>query len=179
MPRHWPGWNRVKAIEFAITGKDGEGKDIPHIVEARPNLGSEDISVLLVAVDTKKARSIFTHVNRYAKPTTAGQNYITSDDDILAVIAREITNDVISARLVKYHTNTLTARDPYFTTLTTIYNCNNEIAKSIHPTKIDTTQLPSLEEQKLFRDKIFEVWNALLEGIRVYEIALGDKDESG
>ena len=58
----------------------------------KPELGSEDISVILVDVDTTKARSIFTHVNRYAKPTTAGQNYITSDDDILAVIARETTD---------------------------------------------------------------------------------------
>lgn len=170
------GQHRVKAIEFAITGKDGDGKDIPNL-DSDMDLSSEDISVLLVSVDTQKARSIFTHVNRYAKPTTAGQNYITSDDDICAVLAREITNEIFTARLVKYNTNTLTTRDPHFTTLATLYNCTKELARDIIPEKVDETSLPPKETQDILREKIFEIWQFLVENIEGYKLALADKTE--
>ena len=172
------GQHRVKAIEFAINGKDSDGKEISGI-KSNIDLGEEDISVLLVAVDTKKARSIFTHVNRYAKPTSAGQNYITSDDDILAVIAREIANNEISARLVKYATNTLTRRDKHFTTLSTIYNCMDAIAKSLIPAKLDINSLPSEATQDILRTKAIEVWEVLLTRIDAFKDSIDDRDESG
>lgn len=172
------GQHRVKAIDFAINGRDGEGKDIPNL-KSNTALANEDISVLLVAVDTKKARSIFTHVNRYAKPTTAGQNYITSDDDICAVLAREVTNEIFTARLVKYDTNTLTSKDHYFTTLATLYNCTKALALHEIPEKVSETTLPPQETQTILKDKIFELWEFLVTKIADYELALADKGESG
>ena len=172
------GQHRVKAIQFAIDGKDADGRDLNGF-KSNPDLANEDISVLLVAVNTTKARSIFTHVNRYAKPTSAGQNYITSDDDILAVLAREIANEKISARLVKYKTNTLGARDEHFTTLSTIYNCMDALANNILSEKLDTTRLPEKNIEDLLRDKAHEVWDILLSNIDVFSRALQDKEESG
>ena len=172
------GQHRVKAIQFAIDGLDADGKKIEGF-KSNPELGNEDISVLLVDVDTKKARSIFTHVNRYAKPTSAGQNYITSDDDILAVIARDIVNEKIAARLVKYATNTLTPIDKHFTTLSTIYNCMVAIADSLVPAKIETTRLPDKDVQKLLRDKAEEVWDVLLSRIDIFSEAIGNPEEDG
>lgn len=172
------GQHRVKAIEYAIIGKDGQGKDIPGI-RSNTDLANEDISVLLVAADSAKARSIFTHVNRYAKPTTAGQNYITSDDDICAVLAREITNEIFTARLVKYTTNTLTTNDPHFTTLATLYNCTKELAQFKFPGKLDVTTLPPLEQQDLLREQISDIWNLLVDNIEDYKRALADKSDAG
>ena len=172
------GQHRVKAIEFAISGKDEKGNEITGFTP-KTALANEDISVLLVAVNTKKARSIFTHVNRYAKPTSAGQNYITSDDDILAVIARKIANKKFSARLVKYKTNTLSMRDKEFTTLSTLYNCMDTFADSVLSERLDTTRLPEKNIQDLLHDKADEVWDILLSDIEAFNYALQDKEESG
>ena len=174
------GQHRIKAIQFAMDGKDADGRVLSGF-KSNPELADEDISVLLVAVDTKKARSIFTHVNRYAKPTTAGQNYVTSDDDILAIIAREIANDRISPRLVKYKTSTLNSSDEQFTTLSTIYNCIYALANSLTDVgaRLDTTRLPEMKTQKLLRDKAEEVWDVLLSDIESFNRALQDKGESG
>lgn len=172
------GQHRAKAIEFAIVGTDAKEQEITGFV-SNAALGQEDISVLLVVVNAKKARSIFTHVNRYAKPTSASQNYVTSDDDILAVIAREIANKKISADLVNYKTNQLNAKDKYFTTLSTIHNCPAALAKSILPSKLDTKTLPDKDTQVLLRGKAHEVWDVLLSGIEDFQLALHDKSETG
>lgn len=174
------GQHRVKAIQFAITGKDEEGKDIKGL-NSDPELGKEDISVLLVAVNMKQARGIFTHVNRYARPTDSGRNYITSDDDILAVIARRITNKKFSARLVKYegNSNTLNAKDRYFTTLSTIYNCMDALAKALPIPKLETISLPDKSIQNILHQKSEEVWDALTSGIDDFSMALQNKGENG
>lgn len=171
------GQHRVKAIQFAIDGKDADGKIIGGF-DAKPELGAEDISVILVNVDTTKARSIFTHVNRYAKPTSAGQNYITSDDDILAVVAREIANRM-SARLVKYATNTLTPKDEHFTTLSTIYNCIFAIAESHYSTRLDTTRLPDQDVRDYLHSKAEKVWDVLLSRIDIFREATENSGEDG
>ena len=66
------GQHRLKAIQFAVSGRDQKGQEIPNL---RPTseLAREDITVILVAFETEKARRIFTKVNRYAKATTTGR----------------------------------------------------------------------------------------------------------
>lgn len=173
------GQHRLKAMEFAITGKDERQRDIPGVNPCAP-LAQEDVTVVLVAYEPQKARKIFTRVNRYAKPTTAGQNIVTDDDDIAAVLAREVTNDLIGGRLAKYTSNTLRPRDPEFTTLAIIYNCNKEIIEKTFPVgRLDTTQLPDDDKQRLYRDKTRGVWEVLLEQIDVLADALSDQEESG
>ena len=171
------GQHRLKAIEFAVTGRDEKGRDID--IKPCTQLAQEDVTVILVPYVRQKARKIFTRVNRYAKPTTTGQNIVTDDDDIFAVLSREIVNDLIGGRLAKYTSNTLTPKDSEFTTLSIIYNCNKEIIKTFPTCKVDTTQLPDTAQIQLYRDKVREVWEVLLEGIEVFVDALSDKDETG
>lgn len=173
------GQHRLKAIEFAITGRDEKLKDIPNVMPCT-QLAQEDVTVILVPYVVAKARKIFTRVNRYARPTTTGQNIVTDDDDIIAVLAREIVNDLIGGRLAKYTSNTLTPKDPEFTTLSIVYNCNKEIITEAFPTgKLDTTQLPDTAKRQLYRDKVREVWELLLQEIEVFADALSDKEETG
>ena len=178
------GQHRLKAIEFAITGRDERGRDIPDINPC-PQLAQEDVTVVLVPWDDEpqkplKMRKIFTHVNKYARPTTTGQNVVTDDDDIAAVLAREIANNLISSRLAKYASNTLNVKDPEFTTLAIIHSCNKAIIESTFPgEKLDTTQLPDDDRQRLYSQKTQEVWEKLLDGIDVFADALGDKEETG
>ena len=174
------GQHRLKAIEFAISGRDEKGHDISNITPCN-DLAMEDITVIVVPFDLEKARKIFTKVNRYAKATTTGQNIVTEDDDMVAVLTREVANEFIGGRLAKFRSNTLGPKDSEFTTLGIIYNCNEEIITHHFFSKgrPDRTRLPDLSQQKLWRLKVREVWQAVLDGIDVFADALGDKAESG
>ena len=175
------GQHRLKAIEFAITGRDERGNDIRLIETPCLDLAKEDVTVILVPWHPEKARKIFTKVNRYAKSTTTGENIVTEDDDMAAVLAREIANHYMNGRLAKWQTNTLTKKDGHFTTLAIIYNSTREIiARTFFERgKPDTTRLPDRAKQKLWREKVREVWEQVLEGIDVFADALADPEESG
>lgn len=172
------GQHRLKAIQFAIEGKDEKNRDLD--LTPSTDLAEEDVTVILVPYERNKARQIFTHVNRYARPTTTGQNIITDDDDVFAVITRRVANDVIGGRLAKYTSNTLNVNDPEFTTLSILYNCNKDIVAKHFPVgKVTTTKLPEPSLQKLFAEKCFAVWEWLVDGIEIFSLALQDKEESG
>ena len=172
------GQHRVKALKFAIEGVDENGRKISGI-SANSKLADEDVTVMMVAYESKRARRIFNKVNRYAKSTTTGQNYIIDDDDIVAVLSREVA-DHIGGRLVKYSSNTLNATDPEFTTLAAVYNCNEDIIHQSFPVqKIDKTKRPSLEQEELYRKKITETWDVLLKNITPFFDSLADRTEAG
>ena len=173
------GQHRLKAIAFALTATDNRDKPISGISPCT-QLAQEDVTVILVPYEQQKARKIFTRVNKYARRTTTGQDIVTDDDDIIAVLTRDIANELIDGRLAKYKSNTLTPKDPEFTTLAIVYNCNKEIITATFPTgRVDTTQLPDPSTAQLYRDKVQEVWEFLLEGIEVFADALSDKEETG
>ena len=173
------GQHRLKAIQFAMTGVDEKSHPIDNITPSTA-LAQEDVTVILVAYEEKKARKIFTKVNRYAKKTTTGQEYVTDDDDVLAVLTREVANGLVGGRLAKFTSNTLRPKDAEFTTLAILYNCNEEIVKhTFAEGKLDKTHLPDTAKQRLFRKKVMDVWTTVLEGIEVFADALDDKEESG
>ena len=172
------GQHRLAAIEFAITGKDEKGKNIDGIT-ACAQLANDDITVILVGHEPKKARRIFSKVNRYAKPTTKGQNLITDDDDVIAVLTREIANDIIGADLVKYVTNSLTAKDGEFTTLSILYDCNEAIIAEHIGDKINKLEMPPKAKVNLYRNKLREIWETLVENIDLFVDALDDRTKQG
>ena len=173
------GQHRLKAIQFAITGKDEKSRDIDNVTPCT-ELAQEDVTVILVPYESTKARKIFTKVNRYAKTTTTGQNYVTDDDDILAVLTREVANELIGGKLAKFTSNTLRPKDAEFTTLAILYNCNEEIVRSTFAEgKLDKTRRPDTAKERLFRKKVMDVWRTVLEGIEVFADALDDREESG
>lgn len=174
------GQHRLKAIKFAVEGRDERGRSIPAIDAPCIELANEDVTVMLMPYEAKQARRIFTHVNKYAKPTTTGQNIVTDDDDVIAVLTREIANEQIGPRLVKYTSNTLTRSDEYFTTMAIVYNCNEDIIRNNFPVgKVDKTRLPEPAKVKLYREKVKEVWEILLEKIEVFSDLVMDSDPSG
>ncbi len=176
------GQHRVKAIKFAISGRDEQDKEIDKIAFPCSELAQEDVTVILVPFERKKARQIFTHVNLHARKPTTGQNIVTNDDDVVAILGREIANDLVGARLVKFQSNTLTDRDYHFTTLSTIYNCNEAIITAITGQKLkpaDKAQLPKPEKTRMYRNAVRQVWAQLLEGIETFQDALNDKEVTG
>lgn len=172
------GQHRLAALRFAITGKDDKQKDITGI-NGNLDVANDDVSVIFVRHDEKKARKIFNKVNRYAKPTSKAENLITSDDDIIAVITRQFGDDLIGERLINYKSNTLSKKSHQFTTLSTIYESNLRIIEFSFNRRVDTTFLPDSLTQDMYRREIFSVWEILLNGVQLFESALNDRGENG
>lgn len=174
------GQHRLKAIKFAIEGRDEKSKVISGFSPCS-ELANEDVTVMLFPYDHKKSRHIFTRVNKYAKQTTTGENLVIDDDDIIAVLSREIANDlgVIGPHLVNYKSNTLSDTDARFTTLATLAECNLAILEASFPGNIDRTHLPDESRVSLYKNKIFEVWKFLVTDIEKFAELLSDKEASG
>lgn len=181
------GQHRIKALEFAIHAKDEKQNPIPGL-KPKPDLTTEDISVILVPYEPAKARNIFTRVNRYARRPSSNETIVTDDDNIYSIIARKIAND-IGGRLVKYTTPSLTTRDPHFTTLATLQISAQEILKRSLPSQdsavsskilqIDPTCRPEEEFIEFCTSYVKEVWDHLLSKIEVFADATAIKTEDG
>jgi len=175
------GQHRLKAIAFALRGTDEGGNRIAAIERPARDLAGEDIAVIVVPFDPSKpgkARKIFTKVNRYAKKTTVGENLVTDDDDVVAVLSRE-TSKQIEGRLVKYDGSTLSAKDHYFTTLNTLAECNLEILTAHFPEPIDRKQIPSKPLIEKYKMTVEKEWKLLLENVEIFREMLADKSNAG
>ena len=164
-----------------MLGKDQSGKDIPGIT-VDPDLANEDISVILLPYQPESARRIFTRVNRYARRPSASETYVTDDDDLFAVLARRVTNEVIGGRLVKYTQPTLRPSDGEFTTLAILHACCETIVKYSFPPKMVEAakrQDFSNEIEEACQHAVLTVWNRLLAEIEVFRDATGDRSEQG
>ena len=174
------GQHRLAAMRFAIEGKDQNRQPIPNF---SPNLdvGRDEVTVILVLHDPKKARKIFNKVNRYAKSTSKAEDLITADDDIVAVLVRKVVvNELIGERLVNYKSNTLSAKSPEFSTLSTLYDATLEFLQEVHGGKIDTTVLPPPAQQAVLQASTRDLWReTLISKFTLFEAALADRGEPG
>lgn len=171
------GQHRTKAFKYAITGKDDQNRDIEG-VDGDPDLGKEDIVVILVRYDARRSRRIFNKVNRYARPTSKGQNLITDDDDVVAVLVRqEVVGQLINARLVSITSASLNVKAPEFTTLATLYEGSLDILKAKGHPKF--AQRPDAAKEKVLKAELVDTWSALVEGLNTFRLAVDDPAETG
>ena len=171
------GQHRLAALEFAISGKDEKQQPIRG-VGANLNVARDVCTVILIKHDRDKSRKIFNKVNRYAKSTTKGENLITADDDVIAVIVREdIADDIIPARLINYKSNTLSTKSHEFTTLSTLYEATKLLIEDIEG-KIDTQNLPPHQQKKPMQDTAIDFWKTLCEKVDLFSQALHDPSEA-
>lgn len=177
------GQHRAKAFKFAIDGQDDKGRPIVNskgeeISDTR--LASDEVAVILVRFDKEGSRRIFNKVNQYAKPTGRGQNLITADDDAIAIISRRMISDdgLIPAELVRWESNTLSAKAPEFTTLATLADANEAI---ITAGCSPAGKLRDADEaqQELYYKEVVDVWNDLLTKIEWFAESLDDTSNAG
>lgn len=172
------GQHRLAALKFAISANDQKEEGIPGVYPDS-ELAKDDMTLIMIRHNPKISRKIFNKVNRYAKPTTKADNLITADDDIVAIISREIVaNELIGGRLVNYQSNTLSNTTHYFTTLSTVYEATKDVLENKFK-KINTQVLPSKEEQALYKITTKEYWGRLLKGVEIYRSAIADEGEDG
>jgi DNA sulfur modification protein DndB len=173
------GQHRLCALKFALLGRDQEGKTIDTFTH-NPQIADDDITLILVRHDRKRARKIFNKVNRYAKAVSKADNLIISEDDYIAIVSRDIGNNLFHG-LVNSVSNTIPDKSNDVTTLSTLYEATLEyLAESvIYPRKVNTEMLPSPEDQHLLRLEAEKLWKAVLRNMDVFSDALGDREESG
>ena len=174
------GQHRIKAFEFATTGTDNNGKAIPGI-KANRDLGRDQVSVILIRFEPTIARRIFSKINRYAKPTSKGDNLITDDDDSMAVITRRLLGEdgVIPSRLVRLKGNTLSGSAHEFTTLSTFYEANKLLFNILCATGQGTSSDMTPEQIDTHLSELHEEWEGLLSNVDQWVAALKDTDAGG
>ena len=173
------GQHRAKALKYALQGSDDNGNAIPN-VEANTELGTENVAVILVRHDKVKSRRIFSKVNRYAKPTTKGQNLVIDDDDAVAVATRNLLKGRVplDSRLVRFQSSALSLKAAEFTTLDTLYEGNMSIIKARCWAK-GKPEGADVKQREIFEDVTAEVWCLLLNGLQEWADATADPSMDG
>lgn len=172
------GQHRLLALKIAIKGIMGVPageKMTPAInrLEPHPELANEELSVIFVEhTDTKKIRKIFNKINKYAKQTSRGDNIVTADDDIFAVISRRIISDgeplspINGIDIVNWKSNTLSQRSKHLTTLSAVYTISTVLLKD---EKFSTKVLPEEEKIESAYGTVSEFWETLLSDLEVFQ----------
>ena len=176
------GQHRILAMKIAIKGNTAipvgllKGKKPTAqmmALEPHPDLASEEISVIFVKhTDTTKIRKIFNKINKYARQTGRGDNIITSDDDVFAIISRRlfaeggVLQKINNIDLVNWKSNTLSQRSKQLTTVSALYTIAEILLKD---EGFSAKMLPDEDAIEAGIQENEKFWEALLEGIDVYK----------
>lgn len=176
------GQHRLLALEKAFKG-DIEG---PFSSE----VANDEVSVIFINhEENEKTRRIFNKINRYAKPTGRGDNILTSEDDVCAIVARKLLdvdaplgvtykNDKgKDENIVDIKSNTLAVRSTKITTLSLVYDVTEFILKHKHKVtsnKVERQFRPSDEEIDECYEIVEKYWSIVLEELPAFKQALSD-----
>lgn len=174
------GQHRLVAFREVVQGNaNGEFTD---------DVPNDEVSVIFIDHESdEKTRRIFNRVNRYAKKTSTGDNIITSEDDGIAIVTRwllrpgeplglEIGGDL----LVNWRSNTLSVRSKQLSTISAVYEINQEILAydgRAHFTEISTVNRPSDSDLDSAYSTLTFWWNTVLEKVDPLRYALENPDE--
>ena len=156
------GQHRVEGIRAAL--------------QVNQELGSETISVMLIGHQNtpegrEKSRRIFSTLNRYVKPVRLGDIIALDEDDIVAIVTRELleTYPLFMGNRVKIsNSKSMPQSDKEaFTSLMTLYDCHKAIYRTYVCQKEQKKYNKSQLDEKLkYRpsDEILIEFNQLLTG---------------
>jgi DNA sulfur modification protein DndB len=165
------GQHRLLALKKAVEG------DEKLEIEPDRTLLNDDITVIFIphGPDSRKIRSIFNKVNRYAKSTSRGDNIVTSEDDPFAILARRLMKpgEPLPEELVNWTSNTLSPTSLKFTTISAIYDSVQTI---LEDERLSQKVRPSEGKLDSYYKRVKEVWEAVLQGIDSYVNMLDNRD---
>lgn len=188
------GQHRLLAMKLCLKGNSaisaamlGNKRMTPQMLalQPHPELADEEISVIFVeGRDIHKIRKIFNKVNKYARQTGRGQNIITADDDVFAVIARRLFSEgavlekIGKNELVNWSSNTLSQRSKQLTTVSALYT----IAETLSKDRGWSAKImpENKEEIDAVYEENVEFWRELLEGMDIFQryLELTRKDKT-
>jgi DNA sulfur modification protein DndB len=174
------GQHRMAALREVIQSAGTQGEYARQV----PN---DELAVIFVPYTTSEhTRRIFNKINRSAKPTTRGDNIITSEDDGYAILTRWLVRDgeplgykdTKGDLIVNWKSNTLADRSTQFTTISAVYETvqavlghykmHDEFSEKKHVVR------PSDERLEEAYAYVKEWWTAVLEGIDAFKAALAN-----
>lgn len=175
------GQHRLCALSIAIRGLNGipgsvkVSESLKNSLAPHPEIGEADVTVIFIRHENDtKIRKIFNKVNRYAKQTSKGDNIITSEDDMIAVITRAMfsgTEDaplkpINNQDLVNWKSNTIPLRSKMLTTAAAIYTMTEVMLEPM-----DITPKTRRNDDKLDQGITFmsDFWNRTLEEVEVFK----------
>jgi DNA sulfur modification protein DndB len=169
------GQHRLLALEKIIKGEV--------MGNCREEVPNDDVCVIFIYHESsEKTRRIFNKVNRYAKPTSRGDNIITSEDDGCAIIARRLLNEGAplgvrakgsSDVIVEWKSNALAIRSTKLTTISAVYETVKLILRNEN-ISLDPITRPSEEDLNQYYETVEEFWINVLDGLAPYKEALND-----
>lgn len=124
-------------VYYALDGQH-RLKSIQEAVAQNPDLGKEEISVIILKHENSKyglerTRRLFSTLNRRAKPTTSGMNIAIDEDDAIAIVSRRLVKEneilklLVLPNLGSKQISPSKSHDPYIATLASFYETNETL----------------------------------------------------
>ena len=155
---------------FALDGQH-RLKSIKEAVAEKSELGTEEVSVIILTHENTdegniKTRRLFHTLNRYAKPTTTGENIALDEDNIISISTRMLLKNIrlLNPNNIELKKSNITPKQTdKFTTLAAIYNFNEYIFNACYRTDRDYLRFrPSPAEVESVYGMLQEVWNKII-----------------
>jgi len=149
------------------------------------NIPKDEVSVIFIRHESMiKTRNIFNTVNKYAKPTSAGDNIITSEEDGYAILSRrliDVEDGVLKESLVNWRNNTLTDRMKFFTTIKIVYESIKLMLKGskVEEYDFDPTMRPSDEILDRAYAYISKIWKLIMSEVKAYNFVVENRSDLG
>lgn len=125
---------------FALDGQH-RLKSIEEAIRIDPSLRHEEVSVIFLTHERTeegniKTRRLFHTLNRYAKPTTTGENIALDEDNVVSIATRQLLTAGIkllhSKSLELVRKNLTKTQDDKFTSLAALWDFNYAVLDSIY-----------------------------------------------
>lgn len=175
-----------RADFFALDGQH-RLESIKEAIKDRPDLRHEEVTVLFVTHERTEAgnirtRRLFHTLNRYAKPTTTGENVVLDEDNVLAIGTRRLLGCGIGvldqARVSIERKQVLKSENHIFTSLAALYDLSKLALEPVYQFSKDRDYLkfrPAAEDV----ENVFSVLRSLWAEIERRVEAVGDVGRAG
>ena len=141
------------------------------------DLASELQTVILVWHEsTMKTRKLFTHVNKYANPTTTAQNILLDDEDLYAEITRRLEREIpIFREQVNWKGNSLSARTTNVTTAP-VLTLSATMWLDEHNISSTLVDMPEARVDDYYNE-VREIWEKIIPALKpLQEVLTGAAD---
>jgi|TARA_Y100000294_G_scaffold126987_1_gene118447 DNA sulfur modification protein DndB len=160
-----------------------EVKDNPSEGNFSADVPKDEVSVIFIKHENIiKTRNIFNTVNKYAKPTSAGDNIITSEEDGYAILSRrliDVDGGVLRESVVNWRNNTLTDKSGHFTTIKIVYETIKLMLKGSKEDEYDfdpTTRPPDEILDRAYT-YISKTWKLMMSEVKAYNFVVENRSD--
>lgn len=171
---------------------------IKKVVSESDKYDEEKIPVVFIGhkkdeLGMRRARQLFSTLNRYAKPVSMRDIIALDEDDVIAIASRELIDEhrlFAKDRILDTKNKAVPdGNTKAFTTIISFYECNKEILadflkqKKIKGQKVESINnyiriRPNDNEIEDFKKTCFDFWNGMIEGMECIKYMADNPDAS-